>query len=341
MTDNRQQSEQAQAEDQYLETIALLQEDVARLEEELLAQQALQAQAAQEPDPTRDEAAELAEAGNLEQERLRRELAARDETIALLLDQLGLVEEAERATRAEWEQLAGWLAEVEDRVERRERGPAGGEAEEVAALRRQLDESRASHARDREAWDRGHRELARENQRLTAMAEQAAVVARAQPTEAAGPDARWKALEAQNEGLRERCRELEADCRRQVETLDESLRRARLELEEASRRAAAVEDARARERREFEVALASIRAQSIRTTLHAAHDPPAEPPHLPAETSGPLEADLRIRVFRQHLREIHDSEEESRNRNRLGARLARLWTRTGPAPARSSTEGRS
>ena len=50
--------------------------------------------------------------------RLDAELAARDETINLLLDQIQLVEEAESASRAEWEQLAAWVTEVEERVER-------------------------------------------------------------------------------------------------------------------------------------------------------------------------------------------------------------------------------
>ena len=42
-----------------------------------------------------------------EVERLTCELASREETVALLLDQLSLLEEARTADRAEWEQLAG------------------------------------------------------------------------------------------------------------------------------------------------------------------------------------------------------------------------------------------
>ena len=52
-----------------------------------------------------------------EVERLKAELAGRDETILLLLDELSRVEEAQAASRAEWEQLTGWVAELEHRVE--------------------------------------------------------------------------------------------------------------------------------------------------------------------------------------------------------------------------------
>ena len=43
-----------------------------------------------------------------------------------------------------------------------------------------------------------------------------------------------------------------------------------------------------------------------------------------------LEADMRIRAFRQHLREIHVHESEARKPAGLSARLSRLWSRTRP-----------
>ena len=52
-----------------------------------------------------------------EVERFQAELVSRDETIRLLMDELIRVEEAQAATRAEWEQLDAWVAELEHRVE--------------------------------------------------------------------------------------------------------------------------------------------------------------------------------------------------------------------------------
>ena len=52
-----------------------------------------------------------------EVERFKAELAGRDETIRLLLDELSRVEESQTATQAEWEHLADWLDELERRVE--------------------------------------------------------------------------------------------------------------------------------------------------------------------------------------------------------------------------------
>ena len=109
-----------QADGEYLETIALLQEEIARLEAELLAHE--------ETGPSSEHTDRLRDApggpdglpNQQELDRLGAELAARDETINLLLDQLRLVEEAESASRAEWEQLAQWVAEVEQRVERQQ-----------------------------------------------------------------------------------------------------------------------------------------------------------------------------------------------------------------------------
>src|SRR5262249_51741924 len=100
----------------YLETIALLQEEVARLEQELRGRDERPPEtssdgAASDPEGTDAAAAmEEAAAARAEIERLESELAGREETIGLLLDQLSRVEEAHAANRAEWEQLAGWLA---------------------------------------------------------------------------------------------------------------------------------------------------------------------------------------------------------------------------------------
>lgn len=324
---------QSEAESQHLETIALLQDEVARLESELAAREQFAPELPDEPAPPPGASAADVE----ERERLARELAAREETIGLLLEQLRLVEEAERATREEWEQLASWLAEVEDRVDRKEQEAPGGAAERLAALERQAEDARATHARDRNAWQRERRELGRENERLGALLARHEEQKEHAP-EAPANDARLVRLEAEKCGLADRCRELEAEHAQQVQVLTESLEEARRKLDVAGRRAAAVDDERARERREYEIALTSLRAQGVRASLHAE---PADQgaPASPAEPHGGLEADVRIHVFRQHLREIHEQEEEARRSSRLGARLSRLWGRTAPE-ASTATAGR-
>src|SRR5262249_11416424 len=92
-------------------TIARRREGIARLENEL--QEREEACREIESAYQQGERSEVADpASGEEAARLRAELSARDETIGLLLDQLRLIEEAEAATRAEWEQLAQWVAAV-------------------------------------------------------------------------------------------------------------------------------------------------------------------------------------------------------------------------------------
>jgi hypothetical protein len=332
MTDTLFDPEHVEAEEHYLETISLLQDEVARLEGELLAQQALQPPPLDDPYRVDDSASETAIAGGLERDRLNQELAAREETICLLLDQLRLVEEAERSARAEWEQLAGWLSEVEERVDRRDQEEGGGAAERIAALQRNADAVRAAHARDREAWDRERRELKRENERLGSLLEEQAS---ARPDKAM-PDASRKLLQSEIQSLRQHCRELESESRREVQGLSESLESTRRELEEAHCQAALIEHERTRERREFEIAIAAVRTQTIRASLNAGGTEGSVNPARGVDASGALEADIRIREFREHLREIHSQEEQSRNQSRLSARLSRLWTRTAPASSGES-----
>jgi chromosome segregation ATPase len=118
---------------EYLEAIALLEGEVARLEQELRLNASWPSETAShtvaeaglgtEPAAAQREAAEaLAEA-----EKLRAELARRDETIGLLMDHFHVVEETQAASRAEWEQLAGWVVELEQRVE----GQDGAAAERL------------------------------------------------------------------------------------------------------------------------------------------------------------------------------------------------------------------
>ena len=102
-------------------------------------------------------------------ERLCAELAARDETINLLLDQLRLVEEAESASRVEWEQLTQWVTEVEERMERQDGAGTGQLALELDAHRSQAEELRSRLDLERKAWNDQRRGLENEIQRLQAL----------------------------------------------------------------------------------------------------------------------------------------------------------------------------
>ncbi|MFO0888387.1 MAG: hypothetical protein U0790_04475 [Isosphaeraceae bacterium] len=323
MAESGSATQEPEAEDSYLETIALLQDEVARLEGELRARQGDEPPAPWDAAPPAPEAGEGPD-GTAERDRLAAELGARDETITLLLEQLQLVEEAERATRAEWEQLASWVTELEDRVDRRDREEGQGLSDRLAGLEQQLRESQTGYARDRAAWDQERRELRREIERLAE-----AATAAGSPKVESPPGTRMRALEAEVRELRQRCLDQEAKHHQEVHGLTEALESARGQLEDARSQAAAVEDERERERREYETAVASLRAQVVRASLHATGQVgnTAQPS---SEASTALEADLRIREFRQHLREIHAQEQESRSRSGLGARLTRLWNRTSP-----------
>ena len=86
-------------------------------------------------------------------ERLEAELASREETIGLLLDQLSRVEEAQASGRAEWEQLCGWLAELEERVEGHDGDALLQLQEQLAGQEQQAEELRKKAAQDRRAGE--------------------------------------------------------------------------------------------------------------------------------------------------------------------------------------------
>jgi len=306
----------------YLETIALLQDEIARLEEELLAHEEIGPSSAR-TDRSRADPGDPDELPNRrELDRLGAELAARDETINLLLDQLRLVEEAESASRVEWEQLTQWVAEVEQRIERQDGAATEKLTQELNAHRRKAEESRL----ERKAWNDQRRGLENEIQRLQSL------LARAAQEDAASSDgAALAILESENQRLRQLCHDHDETIKSEVRAQREAMEMARREREEIRRERDLVQDERDRERREYEIAVASLRSQVSRAAV-SAHVSEGHAARSDASSDVPsaLEADIRIREFRQHLKEIHSHEAEARNHNRLGARLSRLWTRTGP-----------
>jgi hypothetical protein len=326
----------------YLETISLLQEEVVRLEQELRWHH--QGQSDETSSATASALGEVGPAaagesqpeGAEELERLRSEVASREETIRLLLDQLSQVEEAQAASRAEWEHLAGWVSELEQRVEGRDGDAVSQLQTGLAAQQQQADELRWKAEQDRRVWELQRRAYEEEIARLQATLAQVPTASqpgldadgRAAPDE---PDAGLvETLQAENRRLRAAWRELmqKTAAAERSEALDAKLTETLKERDELRRQLEQIQDARRRERLEHEAAVAELQAR----LSHAALARPEElPPDqrvegLPRE----LDVDLRIRALRQHLVEMDQNEKEERNQKRLVARLSRLWNRTGP-----------
>jgi hypothetical protein len=327
-TESETQKESDQAGLEYQETIALLQEEIARLESELLDRVEAGQIRPEEGGSRDDEVEPCDQAPRQELERLTAELTTRDETINVLLDQLRLVEEAESATRAEWEQLAAWVTAVEERVERQTGAATAPADEEIAAHRRMAEDCRSQLDREREAWKNQRREMARELERLEGLV---AHPHSGQDSQASDVSAAITALEAENRRLRQQHLELEENTKAENDDLRGSLESAEQALAEARGELSKVQDDRDRERREFEIAMTSLRAQVSRASLvHPETKEDAPAAVATVEASPALDADMRIRAFRQHLREIHMHESEARKPMGLSGRLSRLWSRTGP-----------
>jgi hypothetical protein len=325
----------------YLETISLLQEEVARLEQELRWHH--QEQSDETSSATASALGEVGPAAALESqpggaeelERLRSEVASREETIRLLLDQLSQVEEAQAASRAEWEHLAGWVSELEQRVEGRD-GDAVSQLQTGLAAQQQADELRWKAEQDRRVWESQRRAYEEEIARLQATLAQAPTASQpgggtdrsASPDE---PDAGLvETLQAENLRLRTAWHELvqKTAAAERSEALDAKLTETLKERDELRRQLEQIQDARRRERLEHEAAVAELQAR----LSHAALARPEEQPPDKRDDGLPreLDVDLRIRALRQHLMEVDQNEKEERNQKRLVARLSRLWNRTGP-----------
>jgi chromosome segregation ATPase len=279
----------------YQDTVALLQEEIARLEEEIR----LRDEAIDTPAPAPDRGA----AGLVADRRideLTAALAERDATITLLWEEVQRFEEAEVARRAEWDQLHRWVEEVERRVEG---GGAGADFhEELDAERRRLEAERQEVEAERRGWEARRRALESEVADLRARL-------------AAGGRGPAGPADARIEDLSRRLAEAESAAA-EVEAVRNQLRSARAEAEGLMRELHRAEDDRERHRREHEAELAALRSQAARVASRPATADPSP--------------DDRLRALRDHLREIHDREEQERQNKQLASRLSRLWRRTGP-----------
>jgi hypothetical protein len=327
----------------YLETIAILQAEVARLEQELQFHNERQSEAplydeASFPDET--EAARGLENVGGEPDQVapfEAELVSRDETIRLLLDELSRVEEAQAATQSEWEHLAGWVTELEHRVEGQDReallqfeNRLAGEQQKVSALQVKSEQ-------DRGAWEAQRRIYQEEITRLQEALDQIAKNAEAPGTNEGrvtqgreADDNVVEALQAENLRLRAGWEELverraAAD---RSEALEAKLAETVNEHHQLRRQLEQIEDERKRERLLYEANAAELQARLSQASLTQPHEPTLE--KGPERVSAERDIELRVRALRQHLLEVDQREKEERRQKQLINRLSRLWTRTGP-----------
>jgi hypothetical protein len=322
---------------EYLETIALLQQEVTRLEHELESRgerswgtdSAGLAWAEEEMEPSHADAP-----AQRELERLNSELAAREETVALLLDQLSLVDEAKAAHEAEWEQLTKWVAELEQRVEGQDEHALHAMHARLADQERQAKELQAQAEQERRGWEIERRAIESEAARLRRELAQAEANARStgnegQPDPGSGAGAETlDALEEENGRLRALQAIAEQSAAENADALRARLGQVEDERDQIQRQLERFQDDTKREKLEFEATIAELRTRLSRASLvqaEPAHPPKGHDDHLRA-----LEPDLRVRALRQHLLEIHQREEEGRKQRTLSTRLSRLWSRTSP-----------
>jgi chromosome segregation ATPase len=344
----------------YQDTVALLQEEIARLEEELRVAHASRLEVVHDAGAAPDPAAERRVA------EMSAELSKRDETIALLFDQIRSMEEAALASRGEWDQLEGWVREVEQRVDSREEVDQEHQAvleAELIKLRAQLtaaEEARARWEAERADFEteRAHAtdEIARLQHRFDAAA--------SQPSDSQD-SAIVEALEREIQDLREACEALrrsEAQSRKllaetgdsealrhDAEALRHEVSQLRGWIAEMEAEFEKARDERLRERNEYEAEIASLKTELANAALKL-REAPAAPaaaavtPSFEALTgrslstpgsAGPqtfegMGVEDRMWAFRKHLQEVHQREMEERRNRKLSVRLSRLWGRTAP-----------
>jgi hypothetical protein len=319
LSDSESNSAGPSAADQ--ETIALLEEEIARLEDELrlrdlAATAESQGLSAYHTQPAHDEEAEERIA------LLGKELASREETIALLLEQTRLADEAEAAGRAEWEQLHNWIQEVERRVA--EQSDPGTELREQLADERRTNEIlRQTAEKELRSWEVQRLSLVAEVERL-----------RSRFTEVAGESdtslAALRALEFENRELRDAYDSLARSSvpEHEMDAIVAELQSVRQQHAAAIQDLKQLHDDRQREHNEHEAALNALRSQLARDSLRRQEEQIKSTVAVTSSKESLLEADMRIRAFREHLKEIHHDETEQRLRRSLAARLSRLWNHT-------------
>jgi hypothetical protein len=304
------------------ETVALLEEEIARLEYELRMRDEAAASERHACGGQRQQPAEDHEA----QERMAQlggELAAREETIALLLEQIRLADEAEAASHAEWEQLHHWVEEVERRIAGQGQ-PESEIREDLAAERRNSDLLRQAAEKDQRTWESQRQALVAEVERLRSRF--TAVAGESDTTVAA-----VQVLEQENQQLRAAYDELARNmvASSEVEALAAELKRVRQQHAALAQTLDRERDEHQRQRNESEANLNAMRSQLARDSLRRKEEQIRSTGVVSATAEPALDPDMRIRALREHLKEIHQDETEQRMQRSLVARLSRLWNHTG------------
>lgn len=315
--DNWRESTTTSDDEINIDTIALLQDEIARLEAEIRSRD--DARISDDLTATRDahHHYEDVEPFRLRVNELSNELAAREETIELLLEQARFYEDAATVQRAEWDELQRWVEEVERRM-----GSSDGEESEHRARldveRNRFDGLNTQSQADRAAWELQRRGLEQEINRLRSLASQT-------PSNAAAVSALAQ-LDDENRKLQKRCQSLESSATTtpEVEPLRKKLAEtlARFDASEVAHRRAG--DEWSKEKSELTAVLAAAQGQVAREALLAST---TKPQTMDTGAKSPaIEADERIRAFREHLQDLHRRESEERaNRGGLSSRLSKLW----------------
>jgi uncharacterized small protein (DUF1192 family) len=329
------------ASTEYQETLALLQEEIERLERELASRterpwEAAQLDVTSAGNENTPSPAMASDPGAYEEiERLKSELAKRDETVSLLVDQLGLLEESSAANRAEWEQMTEWVTELEKRVEGQDEDALRRLQARLNDQTRETDELRAKSDERSRGWEVQRQVYEATVARLQGELAHSHASRRAAVDDESLHDAELHA----DAGLVEALREENIQLRARLEVVERtsaetsSSLRARLvelqdERDELVRQLQQFQDVQRREQLEHEASLAELRTKLSQASLAQ----PDAPRSIPAREAPKKEqeTDLRIRALRQHLLEIHQREEQERRQRSLKGRLSRLWSRTSP-----------
>jgi chromosome segregation ATPase len=313
----------------YQDTVLLLQEEIARLEEELRLRDEVPAPGDGASADAPAAASAPADSGLTDRvAELTAEISRRDETIALLVEEIQRFEEAEEASRTEWEQLNQWVTEVERRVDSRDKQDSGL-AQELSTERRKAESLRQALETERRTWESQRRPLEQEVERLRA---QLGELAKRKQVDS-DSELAVAALEGENRRLRKMCDDLTraAAAAGEVESLRKEVRAAHAKLDEAEAKVRTLSDDLERERKEHDTAISALRSQMARGGA-VRREADGEPDSASVvQDLSLVSAEERMQAFRQHLQEIHQRELEERAQKRLSARLSRLWRRTGPS----------
>jgi uncharacterized small protein (DUF1192 family) len=327
---------------EYRETIALLHEEIARLEQELQMRDDARKETRSSGEGALEDEAKAP--GTLEHpgdqdgelERLAAELAGRDETIRLLLDEVSRVEEAQAATRAEWEHLAEWVAVLEHRVEGQDADALHQLENRLAAEEQKAGALAVRVEQERRSWEAQRQIYQAEIARLEGTLDQIASSPDApgdrdgRAAQEPGPNSGVvAALQAENLRLRAAWQELveRNSAADRSKVLEAKLVETTNERNQLRRQIEHIQDERKRERLEHEATVAELQARLSQAALGQPQAPPSEER---SEGIADLDIDLRIRALRQHFRETDEREKEERRHKQLISRLSRLWSRTGP-----------